>query len=95
MTLYGVIVIFAGLIGFFTSSSLVSLVSSAIFGALALLVGYGLKQQTTWAKSLGLFTTGILGVFFMWRVVQGSPFPALAIVGLSLIGLAMLLENKR
>lgn len=95
MNLYAAIVLISGLIGFFTSGSAISLISSGIFGAMALLSGYALGKNLRWAKPLGLATTSILGLFFMWRVVQGSPFPALAIVGLSLIGLALLLDPKK
>jgi uncharacterized membrane protein (UPF0136 family) len=94
MTLYGVVVGIAGIIGFVTSGSAVSLVSSGVFAALSLLAGFGLGRGLAWARPLGLFTVSALGLFFMTRVVQGSPFPALAIVGLSLISLAMLLDKS-
>jgi uncharacterized membrane protein (UPF0136 family) len=93
MTTYGVVVIVAGLIGFVTSNSAVSLISSGIFGMMALVSGYGLGKKLPFARPLGLLTVSLLGLFFMWRVVQGSPFPALAIVGLSLVGLAFLLDK--
>jgi uncharacterized membrane protein (UPF0136 family) len=94
MTLYGAVVIVAGLIGFITSNSAVSLVSSGIFGIMALISGYGLEKKLSFAKPLGLATVSLLGLFFMWRTAQGSAFPALAIVGLSLIGLSFLLDNQ-
>jgi uncharacterized membrane protein (UPF0136 family) len=94
MTLYGVVVMVAGLIGFLTSGSAASLISSGIFGVMALIAGYGLGKNLGFAKPLGLFTVSLLGLFFMWRTVQGSAFPALAIVGLSLIGLAFLLDKR-
>jgi uncharacterized membrane protein (UPF0136 family) len=93
MTLYGVVVIVAGVIGFITSGSAASIISSGIFGVMALISGYGIQKKLAFARPLGLLTVSLLGLFFMWRVAQGSPFPALAIVGLSLVGLAFLLDK--
>lgn len=90
--LYGVVVLIAGIIGMITSGSFVSLLTGGIFGSLAALSGYGLSQNSKWARPLGFAVSGFLALFFMMRMIQGSPFPALAIAGLSMISIAMLMQ---
>ncbi len=92
MMLYGVVVLIAGFIGLMTSGSLISLVTGGIFGSLAALSGYGLAQEAKWARPLGFAVSGFLAIFFMIRMIQGSPFPALAVAGLSMIAIAMLIQ---
>jgi uncharacterized membrane protein (UPF0136 family) len=93
MMLYGTVVLIAGFIGAMTSGSLISLVTGGIFGSLAALSGYGLKTSEKWARPLGFTISGFLAIFFMIRMIQGSPFPALAVVGLSMIAIAMLIQD--
>lgn len=92
MMLYGTVVLIAGFIGMVTSQSMVSLVVGGIFGSLAALSGWGMQNEKTWARSLGFAVSGILAIFFMIRMIQGSPFPALAVAGLSMIAIAMLIQ---
>ncbi len=93
MMLYGVVVLIAGFIGLMTSGSLISLVTGGVFGSLAALSGYGLAQKAAWARPLGFGVSGFLAIFFMVRMIQGSPFPALAVAGLSMIAIAMLIQD--
>ncbi len=93
MMLYGTVVLIAGFIGAMTSSSLISLVTGGIFGSLAALSGYGLNTNQKWARPLGFAVSGFLAIFFMIRMIQGSPFPALAVAGLSMIAIAMLIQD--
>lgn len=92
MMLYGTVVLIAGFIGAVTANSLISLVVGGIFGSLAALSGWGMQHQKKWARPLGFAVSGILAMFFMIRMIQGSPFPALAVAGLSMIAIAMLIQ---
>jgi uncharacterized membrane protein (UPF0136 family) len=92
MMLYGTVVLIAGFIGMVTSQSMISLVVGGIFGSLSALSGWGMQNQKTWARPLGFAVSGILAMFFMIRMIQGSPFPALAVAGLSMIAIAMLIQ---
>jgi uncharacterized membrane protein (UPF0136 family) len=94
MMLYGTVVLIAGFIGAITANSLISLIFAGIFGSLAALSGWGMQNNKTWARSLGFAVSGILAIFFMIRMIQGSPFPALAVAGLSMIAIAMLIQDQ-
>ena len=90
--LYGTVVLIAGFIGMVTTKSMISLVVGGIFGSLAALCGYGLQNDQKWARPLGFAVSSVLAIFFMIRMIQGSPFPALAVAGLSMIAIAMLIQ---
>ena len=90
--LYGTVVLIAGFIGAVTAQSIISLVFGGVFGSLAALSGWGLQNEKKWARPLGFAVSAILAMFFMIRMIQGSPFPALAVAGLSMIAIAMLIQ---
>ena len=90
MMLYGALVAVAGVIGAVTSGSAISAVSGVIFGALAIVAGFGLRRPTVWARPLGFAVSGFLLLFFAMRILQGQLFPALIVALLSLAALVML-----
>ncbi len=93
MLLYGALVAVAGVIGAITSGSAISAVSGVIFGALAIVAGFGLRRPTArarWARPLGFAVSGFLLLFFASRMLQESLFPALIVALLSLLALVVL-----
>ena len=90
MVLYGALVAVAGVIGAVTSGSAISLVSGVIFGALAIVAGFGLRRRNAWARPLGFAVSGFLLLFFASRIAQGQLFPAIIVALLSLLALVVL-----
>ena len=92
MVVYGALVAVAGVLGAITSGSAISAVSGVIFGALAIVAGFGLRRRTPWARPLGFAVSGFLLLFFAMRIAQGQLFPALIVALLSLLALVVLFK---
>lgn len=90
MVVYGALVAVAGVIGAVTSGSAISAISGVIFGALAMVAGFGLRRRTAWARPLGFGVSAFLLLFFAMRVAQGQLFPASVVALLSLLALVVL-----
>jgi len=58
MMVYGALVAVAGVIGAVTSGSAISVVSGAIYDALAIAAGFGLRRRNVWSRPLGFAVSG-------------------------------------
>jgi uncharacterized membrane protein (UPF0136 family) len=78
---YGVALIVGGLLGYFRSSSLISLILGVVLGAWSV---YNATHPSRQNNVANLAIAGGLGVFMLLRfLIGGKVFPALLIVALS------------
>jgi uncharacterized membrane protein (UPF0136 family) len=88
---YGALVAVFGVVGAITSGSVISAITGVIFGALAILSGTGMRSGARWGKLLGIAVSAFLTLFFFSRLVQGSVFPGVIVLVLSVVALVVLL----
>lgn len=87
-SLYGILSIIGGIIGYKSAGSKVSLISGTISGLLLLVAAYLQLQGQTWGLTISLIITSILVVVFAVRLGKTRKFmPAGLMVTLGLAAL--------
>ena len=87
-SLYGILSIIGGIIGYRIAGSKVSLISGTISGLLLLVAAYLQLQGQTWGLTISLILTSILVVVFAVRLSKTRKFmPAGLMVALGLAAL--------
>ncbi len=87
-SLYGILSIIGGIIGYKSAGSKVSLISGTISGLLLLVAAYLQLQGQTWGLTISLILTSILVVVFAVRLGKTRKFmPAGLMVALGLAAL--------
>lgn len=93
-TLYALLVIVGGAIGYLAAGSIPSLVASAIIGSLLLLASIALFRNRPWglwvALAMTLFVTG----FFTWRFFTTFAWIPLIMIAISCLAFAGLWKNR-
>lgn len=91
-SLYGILSIIGGIIGYKSAGSKVSLISGIISGLLLLVAVYLQLQGQTWGLTLAVIVTGILVIVFAIRLAKTRKFmPAGLMVVLGIAALAAML----
>jgi uncharacterized membrane protein (UPF0136 family) len=92
-SLYGILSIIGGIIGYKTAGSKVSLISGTISGLLLLVAAYLASQGQTWALTLAAIITSILVIVFAIRFAKTRKFmPAGLMIILGIAALAVMLS---
>ncbi len=73
LVLYGVFLIFAGVVGYLSNpeKAKTALLSGGTFGALSILWGVLIAKGFSWSRKAALITTGFLSLVFTWRATVG------------------------
>jgi uncharacterized membrane protein (UPF0136 family) len=71
---YGILPLVGGIVGYIQAKSKVSLLSGSISGFLIIFAAYSQLQGQTWGLTLAAFVTGILVVFFAFRLARTRKF---------------------
>ncbi len=91
-SLYGILSIIGGIIGYKSAGSKVSLISGTISGLLLLIAAYLQLQAQSWGLTLAIIVTSILIVVFTVRLAKTRKFmPAGLMVILGIVALAVML----
>jgi uncharacterized membrane protein (UPF0136 family) len=91
---YGVLVLVGGIIGYFQAKSKVSLLSGGICGLLIIVAALCQLQGLTWGLTLAALITGILVVFFAFRLVKTRKFmPGGLMMILGTLALAVMINQ--
>lgn len=97
--LYGSLVTLGGLVGYFQSNSLISLVMGLCFGVALILSGFFVSIGKSFAKYLSLILTLALGGFFGYRyftTLKMMPAGSVLILSLmTLMALAVQFQRRR
>lgn len=93
--IYALLVLAGGIIGFLKAQSSASLVMGIIFAILLLTSSWLFFKGRASGFYLGLFSTGVLGAFFLYRLILTHKFmpPGLMVI-LSLIVVLVVLSSK-
>ncbi|MDF2576679.1 MAG: transrane protein [Chlamydiales bacterium] len=95
ITIYGVILIIGGVVGFVKGQSIPSLAMGSLFGSLMCLGAARLSKGDQKALSYLIGTTAFLSCFFLYRYVQSYKFmPAGIMAILSILMLSTLFRAK-
>ena len=87
-SLYGILSIIGGIIGYKSAGSKVSLISGTISGLLLLVAAYVQLQGQTWGLTLAVIITAVLVIVFAIRLVKTRKLmPAGLMVVLGLVTL--------
>ncbi|AFY52680.1 small integral membrane protein [Rivularia sp. PCC 7116] len=93
-SLYGILSIIGGIIGYKTAGSKVSLISGTISGLLLLIAAYLQLQGQVWGSTLAVIITSILVIVFAVRLTKTRKFmPAGLMVILGLVALFSMLSQ--
>ncbi|HLO84244.1 MAG TPA: TMEM14 family protein [Nostocaceae cyanobacterium] len=91
---YGILVLIGGIIGYFQAKSKVSLLSGGVSGLLIIFAALGQLQGLTWGLTLAALITGILVVFFAFRLVKTRKFmPSGLMIILGTLALAVMVNQ--
>ncbi|MEA5578273.1 TMEM14 family protein [Anabaena sp. UHCC 0451] len=91
---YGILAFVGGIIGYTQAKSKVSLISGIISGLLIIIAAYCQFQGQTWGLTLAAVVTGILVVFFAFRLVKTRKFmPAGLMIILGMLALTVILNQ--
>ncbi|MUG97607.1 hypothetical protein F7734_36935 [Scytonema sp. UIC 10036] len=91
---YGILVVIGGIIGYFKSSSTISLVSGSLSGVLLLFAAFVQFQGQSWGVMLASVVTAVLVVFFAFRLAKTRKFmPAGLMILLGALALAIMVKQ--
>ncbi|MEH2064941.1 MAG: TMEM14 family protein [Nostoc sp.] len=91
---YGILAIVGGIIGYIQATSRVSLLSGSISGLLLILAAYFQLQGQSWGSILALLVTGVLVVFFAFRLAKTRKFmPAGLMTILGMLALVVMVNQ--
>jgi uncharacterized membrane protein (UPF0136 family) len=94
-TLYALLVITGGAIGYLAAGSIPSLVASAIIGSLLLLASIALFRHRTWGLWIALATTLFVTGFFSWRFATTLAWVPLIMIAISCLTFVGLWKNRQ
>ncbi|MBV6627129.1 MAG: hypothetical protein KI793_30030 [Rivularia sp. (in: Bacteria)] len=93
-SLYGILSIIGGIIGYKTAGSKVSLISGTSSGLLLLIAAYLQLQGQAWGSTLAVIVTGVLVIVFAVRLAKTRKFmPAGLMVILGVVALILMLSQ--
>jgi uncharacterized membrane protein (UPF0136 family) len=91
---YGILALVGGIIGYIQVKSKISLLSGSISGLLLIFAAYCQLQGQTWGLTLAAVVTGILVVFFAFRLTKTRKFmPAGLMIIFGMLALAVILNQ--
>jgi uncharacterized membrane protein (UPF0136 family) len=94
-TLYALLVIVGGAIGYLAAGSIPSLVASAIIGSLLLLASIALFRNRPWGLWVALAITLFVAGFFSWRFATTLAWIPLIMIATSCLTFAGLWKNRQ
>lgn len=94
-TIYALLVLIGGVIGFVKSGSTASIVMGSIFGLLLLLSSFLIHKKLVWGLYLSILLTAFLALFFGYRFMNSYKFmPAGLMCILSAVNLVFVYLNR-